>query len=145
MVQEAEASQKRINEFLKEVPDIQNKEQNPTEILGDIEFKNVSFTYDDTHIQALKDVSFKVNRGETLAIFGKTGSGKSTILSLISRLYDIDKGELLIDGKPVDKLNLESLRNSVAVVPQDAFLFLTRLRTILSSEKRMRQKKKLLM
>jgi len=123
MVQEAEASQKRINEFLKEVPDIQNKEQNPTEILGDIEFKNVSFTYDDTHIQALKDVSFKVNRGETLAIFGKTGSGKSTILSLISRLYDIDKGELLIDGKPVDKLNLESLRNSVAVVPQDAFLF----------------------
>src|SRR5690554_631826 len=123
MVQEAEASQKRINEFLKEVPDIQNKEQNPTEILGDIEFKNVSFTYDDTHIQALKDVSFKVNRGETLAIFGKTGSGKSTILSLISRLYDIDKGELLIDGKPVDKINLDNLRNSVAVVPQDAFLF----------------------
>jgi len=123
MVQEAEASQKRINEFLKEVPDIQNKEKNPTEISGNIEFKNVSFTYDDTNIQALKNVNFSVNQGETLAILGKTGSGKSTILALISRLYDIDQGELLIDGKPVDKLNLESLRTSVAVVPQDAFLF----------------------
>lgn len=123
MVQEAEASQKRINEFLKEVPDIQNKEEKSTEISGNIEFKNVSFTYDDTNIQALKDVSFTVNKGETLAILGKTGSGKSTILALISRLYDINKGEILIDGKPVDKLNLENLRNSVAVVPQDAFLF----------------------
>lgn len=123
MVQEAEASQKRINEFLKEVPDIQNKEENPTEISGNIEFRNVSFTYDDTNIQALKDVSFTVNKGETLAILGKTGSGKSTILALISRLYDIEKGELFIDEKPIDKVNLNSLRNSVAVVPQDAFLF----------------------
>jgi|SRR5690554_2980065 len=123
MVQEAEASQKRINEFLKEVPDIQNKEENVVEITGNIEFKNVSFTYDDTNIQALKNVSFIVNKGETLAILGKTGSGKSTILSLISRLYDIDQGELLIDGKPIDKINLDNLRNSVAVVPQDAFLF----------------------
>lgn len=123
MVQEAEASQKRINEFLKEVPDIQNKTKEPAEIKGEIEFKNVSFTYEDTNIQALKDLSFKVEKGETLAILGKTGSGKSTILSLISRLYDIEKGELLIDGQPIDKVNLESLRNSVAVVPQDAFLF----------------------
>lgn len=123
MVQEAEASQKRINEFLKEVPDIQNKEENPTEISGNIEFRNVSFTYDDTNIQALKDVSFSVQKGETLAILGKTGSGKSTIISLISRLYDIDKGEILIDKKPIDLVNLNSLRNSVAVVPQDAFLF----------------------
>ena len=87
--------------FLKEVPDIQNKEENPTEISGNIEFKNVSFTYDDTNIQALKDVSFSVQKGETLAILGKTGSGKSTIISLISRLYDIDKGEILIDKKPI--------------------------------------------
>src|SRR5690606_22153008 len=123
MVQEAEASQKRINEFLKEVPDIQNKEKNPTEISGNIEFKNVSFTYDDTNIQALKDVSFTVNKGKTLAILGKTGSGKSTVLALISRLYDINKGEILIDNKPIDSINLDSLRNSVAVVPQDAFLF----------------------
>jgi len=123
MVQEAEASQKRINEFLKEVPEIQNKTNLPTEIIGNIEFKNVSFTYDDTNIQALKDISFKVKKGQTLAILGKTGSGKPTILALISRLYDIDKGELLIDGTPIDQVNLDSLRNSVAIVPQDAFLF----------------------
>lgn len=123
MVQEAEASQKRINEFLKEVPEIQNKTPEPTEISGKIQFKNVWFTYEDTNIQALKDISFTVEKGQTLAILGKTGSGKSTILSLISRLYDIKKGELLIDEKPIDKLNLASLRNSVAVVPQDAFLF----------------------
>ncbi len=123
MVQEAEASQKRINEFLKEVPDIQNKTQEPTEISGEIEFKNVWFTYEDTNIQALRGVSFKVEEGETLAILGKTGSGKSTILSLISRLYDIKQGKILIDGKSIDKINLDSLRNAVAVVPQDAFLF----------------------
>jgi len=123
MTQEAEASQKRINEFLKEIPDIQNKEKNPTEISGNIEFRNVSFVYEDTQIQALKNVSFFVNKGQTLAIIGKTGSGKSTILSLISRLYDIKEGQILIDGKIIDSINLESLRNSIAFVPQDAFLF----------------------
>lgn len=123
MVQEAEASQKRINEFLKEVPDIQNKEEQPMLIEGHITFNNVSFTYEDTNIVALKNVSFEINKGETVALFGKTGSGKSTILSLISRLYDIEKGSLLIDDKPIDKVNLESLRNAIAVVPQDAFLF----------------------
>ncbi|MFA7446407.1 MAG: ABC transporter ATP-binding protein [Flavobacteriaceae bacterium] len=123
MVQEAEASQKRINEFLKTVPDIQNKSDEPIEIQGNIEFKNVSFTYDDTNIQALKNVSFSVKSGETIAIFGKTGSGKSTILSLISRLYDVKEGQILIDGIPVDQIHLESLRKNMAVVPQDAFLF----------------------
>jgi ATP-binding cassette subfamily B multidrug efflux pump len=123
MVQEAEASQKRINEFLKTVPDIQNKSDEPVEIQGTIEFKNVSFTYDDTNIQALKNVSFSVKKGETIAIFGKTGSGKSTILSLVSRLYDVKEGEILIDGIPVDQINLEGLRKNMAVVPQDAFLF----------------------
>lgn len=123
MVQEAEASQKRINEFLKTVPDIQNKSDEPVEIQGTIEFKNVSFTYDDTNIQALKNVSFSVKKGETIAIFGKTGSGKSTILSLVSRLYDVKEGEILIDGVPVDQINLEGLRKNMAVVPQDAFLF----------------------
>jgi len=123
MTQEAEASQKRINEFLKEIPDIQNKTKNLSEISGDIQFKNVSFTYADTHIEALKNVSFSVKKGETLAIIGKTGSGKSTILSLVSRLYQINQGEILIDGKNIDTINLESLRNSIAVVPQDAFLF----------------------
>ena len=123
MIQEAIASQKRINEFLKEVPQIQNTEKNPTTITGAIEFKNVSFTYDDTNITALKNINFKVNKGETLAILGKTGSGKSTILSLISRLYDVEHGEVLVDGKSIKNVNLESLRNAIAVVPQDAFLF----------------------
>src|SRR5690606_21355502 len=123
MVQEAEASQKRINEFLKTVPDILNKSDEPVEIQGNIEFKNVSFVYDDTNIQALKNVSFSVKKGQTIAIFGKTGSGKSTILSLISRLYEVKEGQILIDGVPIDQINLESLRKTMAVVPQDAFLF----------------------
>lgn len=123
MVQEAEASQKRINEFLKIQPDIVNKNQDRTDIKGSIDFKNVGFTYDDTNITALKNVSFTVNKGETLAILGKTGSGKSSILSLISRLYDTTDGEILIDGKPIDRVNLFDLRNSIGIVPQDAFLF----------------------
>lgn len=122
MVQQAAASQKRINEFLKEEPEIQN---NGDELVdqGSIEFKNVTFTYDDTNITALKNISFEVKSGETLAILGKTGAGKSTILELIGRLYDIDEGELLIDGKPIDEINLKALRNAIGYVPQDAFLF----------------------
>jgi len=123
IVQEAEASQQRINEFLQTEPEIQNKNLQPSIIKGDIEFKNVSFTYDDTNIQALKDVSFKVNSGETLAIIGKTGSGKSTILDLVGRLYDVTKGEILIDHTPIQSLNLFSLRDATGYVPQDAFLF----------------------
>lgn len=123
MIQEAEASQKRINEFLKIQPDIQNNNPNHTPVLGQIEFNDVTFTYEDTNITALKNVSFSVNKGETLAILGRTGSGKSTILSLISRLYDVEKGEICVDGENVENLNLYDLRNSVGFVPQDAFLF----------------------
>ena len=123
IVQEAEASQKRINEFLKTEPEIKNNNPKPSTIKGDIEFKNVSFTYDDTNIQALKNVSFKVNSGETLAIIGKTGSGKSTVLDLVGRLYDVEKGEISIDQNPIEQLNLNSLRNAIGYVPQDAFLF----------------------
>ena len=123
IVQQAEASQKRINEFLKLESEIQNKTNKKTEITGDIVFKNVSFTYDDTNITALKDVSFNVNHGETLAIIGKTGSGKSTILELIGRLYDISSGSLTIDGNSIDQLNLYNLREHIGYVPQDAFLF----------------------
>jgi ATP-binding cassette subfamily B protein len=123
LVQEAEASQKRINEFLKEEPEIKNSNPNPSKIIGKIEFKNVGFTYEDTHINALKNISFTVNPGETVAILGKTGAGKSTILTLISRLYDIEKGNLLIDNHPIDEVNLNDLRNHIGVVPQDAFLF----------------------
>lgn len=123
IVQQAEASQKRINEFLKIEPQIKNTTEEPTLVDGAIEFKNVSFTYEDTNIVALKDVSFNIDQGRTLAVIGKTGSGKSTILNLIGRLYDIEDGEILIDNIPIEKHNLTSLRNSIGYVPQDAFLF----------------------
>ncbi|MFO7702630.1 MAG: ABC transporter ATP-binding protein [Psychroflexus maritimus] len=123
MVQQASASQKRINEFLSAQPEIQNHSNLVQEINGEIEFKNVSFTYDDTGIQALKGVSFKLKRGENLVIIGKTGSGKSTLLELISRLYDVQSGEILIDGQKIDSINLNLLRESIGYVPQDSFLF----------------------
>ena len=123
MVQEAEASQKRINEFLKIEPEIHNKNQEKSIIEGTISFENVSYTYVDTLIKALENVSFTVHKGETLAILGKTGSGKSTIISLISRLYDTTEGRITIDGKEISSLNLYDIRNSIGIVPQDAFLF----------------------
>ncbi len=123
LVQEAEASQKRINEFLKIEPEIKNKATENTPIHGEIEFKNVTFTYEDTEIKALDNISFTVKKGETLAILGKTGSGKSTILSLITRMYDIKNGNITIDDTKIDKINLNDLRNSIGIVPQDAFLF----------------------
>jgi ATP-binding cassette subfamily B protein len=123
IVQRAEASQKRINEFLKAEPEIKNDVNIETPIQGKIEFKDVSFTYEDTEITALKNISFVINEGETVAILGKTGSGKSTILDLVSRLYDVSSGEILIDDVPIKKLNLASLRESIGAVPQDAFLF----------------------
>lgn len=123
MVQEAEASQKRINEFLKIEPEIQNRNPQSTPINGTLAFENVGFTYEDTDIVALTDVSFTLDKGQTLAIIGKTGSGKSTILTLISRLYDVNSGKITIDGKDIRDLNLFDLRNNIGVVPQDAFLF----------------------
>ncbi|WP_010517545.1 ABC transporter ATP-binding protein [Croceivirga radicis] len=123
IVQRAEASQKRINEFLEVTPTITNTTTTPTPINGKIEFKNVSFTYPDTGIKALNNVSFVLEPGKTMAILGKTGSGKSTILDLVARLYDVDSGKILIDDKPIKEINLDSLRNSIGAVPQDAFLF----------------------
>ena len=123
MVQQAEASQKRINEFLKEVPEIQNTTSNSFKIEGDIEFRNVSITYDDTNITALKDVNFSVKKGQKVAILGKTGSGKSSITNLISRLYDVDNGTVLIDNTPIKEINLIDLRKDIGFVPQDPFLF----------------------
>ncbi|MDC8001985.1 ABC transporter ATP-binding protein [Aequorivita todarodis] len=128
MVQQAEASQKRINEFLETEPSIENLVAENTPIGGNIEFDHLSFTYPDTGITALKDVSFTVKPGETLAIVGNTGSGKSTILELIGRLYDVEEGMLKIDNTPIRQLNLEDLRNSIGYVPQDAFLFSDTLR-----------------
>jgi ATP-binding cassette subfamily B protein len=123
MVQEAEASQKRLNEFLNIVPEIENQNPNHSQIQGDIAFKNVSYTYEDTNITALKNISFDIKKGQTLAILGKTGSGKSTILSLITRLYDVSQGEILMDNENISKVNLFDLRKNIGIVPQDAFLF----------------------
>ncbi len=123
IVQQAEASQQRINEFLKIEPEIKNNVEAHTKITGDITFNNVSFTYDDTNIEALKGISFTLKDGETLAILGKTGSGKSTILDLIGRLYDIDNGSITINNIEVKNHNLNDLRDSIGYVPQDAFLF----------------------
>lgn len=123
LIQEAEASQKRINAFLKIEPAIKNKRSEKSNIQGEIEFEGVTFTYEETQIKAINNLTFKVKKGETLAILGSTGSGKSTILNLITRLYDIDKGTIKIDGICIANLNLSDLRNCVGFVPQDAFLF----------------------
>jgi len=123
IVQQAEVSQRRINEFLEEKPDIKNYELAKSNIIGDIEFKDVSFTYEDTEITALDGISFKIKQGQTLAVLGRTGSGKSTIAALIVRLYDASSGTIFIDHKPIKEINLDSLRESIGFVPQDAFLF----------------------
>lgn len=124
LVQEAEASQKRINEFLTEQPEIQNIGTITTPIEGKITFENVSYTYDDTNIKALTDVSFTINKGETIAILGKTGSGKSTILSLLTRIHDVSGiSKIKIDGKDLADYDLYHLRKSMSIVTQDPFLF----------------------
>ncbi|WP_040279866.1 ABC transporter ATP-binding protein [Psychroserpens damuponensis] len=123
LVQQAEASQKRINQFLKEEPEVKNLISTPTNINGNIDFKAVTYVYPDTNIKALDNVSFSLKKGETLAILGKTGSGKSTILDLIGRLYDVQEGQILIDGTQINQINLKSLRDHIGYVPQDAFLF----------------------
>lgn len=123
IVQRAAASQTRINEFLKTTPTIVNQSSEAEEIEGGIEFRNVSFVYPDSGTEALKNVSFKIEPGKSLAIVGRTGSGKSTIAALIARLYDATEGTVLIDGKPIMRVNLDSLRSSIGYVPQEGFLF----------------------
>ena len=123
IIQQAEASQKRINEFLKQKSEIINKTNKEVDISGDVEFKNVNFTYKDTGIQALKNINFKIDKGDKLGIIGKTGSGKSTLLNLIVRLYNIDNGELVIDENQINDINIKSLRSQIGYVPQDVFLF----------------------
>ena len=123
MIQQADASQARINEFLNQVPEIVNENEASTEIYGKVTFKEVTFTYDDTNITALKNINFTVNSGETLAILGKTGSGKSTIIELLARLYDTENGVILLDDKPIKEANLNDVRSQIGFVPQDPFLF----------------------
>ena len=123
IVQQAEASQKRINEFLSEVPEIDQGAQEHTLVKASISFQKVSFSYEDTGIEALKEVSFAIEAGQTVAVIGKTGSGKTTLLDLIARMYDTTQGEVLIGGIPIRQLNLHDLRKAISVVPQENFLF----------------------
>ncbi len=122
LIQRAAASQKRINEFLQLQPDINSGSQE-IDLNGNISFKNVSFTYADTGIEAIKEVNFEIKKGQFVAIIGKTGSGKSTLANLLMRMYDPSSGDILIEGKPLDKLDLHSYRSQIGFVPQEVFLF----------------------
>lgn len=123
LIQRASASQKRINEFLETQPEIISISNEKIKLKGAIEFKDVSFKYPDTGIQAIKNISFKVEPGQFLAIIGRTGSGKSTIANLLMRMYDADKGDILIDNKRVEQLDLNNYRDQLGFVPQEVFLF----------------------
>jgi ATP-binding cassette, subfamily B, multidrug efflux pump len=123
LIQRAAASQKRINEFLDIPSDIQSNETAEMELSGNIKFDQVSFTYPDTGIEALKNVSFEINSGEFVAIIGKTGSGKSTLANLMMRMYDVEDGAIDVDGKNIKDLNLKDYRNQIGFVPQEVFLF----------------------
>ena len=123
IVQRAAASQKRINEFLQEKNPIKSLKNLTREIDGDIKFKDVCFTYEDSGIKALKDISFEVKKGKTLAIIGTTGSGKSTIANLLCRLFDPSRGNILLDGTDIGDFDIQYMRSQIGYVPQDVFLF----------------------
>ncbi len=123
IVQQAAASQKRINEFLSNKPAITSPNKNPESLQGSVVFNKVSFTYPDTGIKALKNVSFALNPGEKMAIIGRTGSGKTTIADLLVRMYDVSEGQILIDGIDIRQKDLHNLRRKIGYVPQDIFLF----------------------
>ena len=123
LIQRASASMKRINEFLDIEPAIVNSNEEVIDFDGKIEFKNVSFIYPENNVQALHNISFTIQPGQTLGIIGKTGSGKSTILNLINRLYDVSSGEILIDNQNIKNINLFHWRKQIGMVPQDVFLF----------------------
>ena len=123
IIQRAAASQTRINAFLNTHPKVQNTCEDDIDLSGNITFKNVSFAYPESGIKALKNISFEIEKGKTLAIVGKTGAGKSSIINLLMRNYDVDSGEILIGNKNIKNINLNQLRDRTGIVPQDVFLF----------------------
>ncbi len=123
IIQSASASQKRINEFLDTAPEIVSTNTEFSKLAGAIEFKDVGFVYPDTGIKALDSINFKLEPGQKMAIVGKTGSGKTTIVDLLVRMYDTTSGEILVDNKNIQSLSLASLRENIGYVPQDVFLF----------------------
>ena len=124
MTQRAAVSQRRINEFLLHDSLTKNKNNNPPFTLkGSIEFKNVSFTYDHTGVQAIKNFNLNINKGEKIALIGKTGSGKTTLAQLLLNMYQLNSGTILYDGVDLEKINNDDLRNQISYVPQDVFLF----------------------
>lgn len=120
----ASVSSKRINEILEEKLSIKDGEGvKNTDLVGTVEFKNVSFKYPDADEYLLENISFKVNKGETIAFIGSTGSGKSSLINLVPRFYDATDGEILIDGINVKDYTLEELHNKLGYVPQKAVMF----------------------
>lgn len=123
LIKRAEVSQRRINEFLHVKNDIKSGGYQPESIEGAISFSNVTFTYPDTGIKALENISIESGKGKTLAIIGNTGSGKTTIASLLTRLYSPDSGDIQLDEYKIEAYDLKSLRSHIGYVPQDVFLF----------------------
>ena len=143
LIQRASASQKRINEFLKTKTDITSKEQIVKDLDGKIVFDRVTFTYPDSGITALSEVSFQVNPGESIAIVGTTGSGKSTIANLICRMYDINSGRIALDDVSIKQFDISSLRSQIGYVPQDVFLFSDTIRNNISFGNRKMSRKEI--
>jgi ATP-binding cassette subfamily B protein len=123
LIQRAAASQTRINEFLNVKSGIVNTPEVSKKIEGKIEFDNVSFTYQDSRIQVLRDFNLVIEKGQTVGIKGQIGTGKSTLANLMARLYDVTSGEIKVDGIPIKKHDLFELRKSIGYVPQEVFLF----------------------
>lgn len=123
LIQQAEVSQGRINELLNATPEIVNPTVNNHKLEGHITFKNVGFTYPNSGIRALNNISFDLKPGQKMAIIGRTASGKSTVADLLLRQFDVTDGQILIDGKDIREHDLANLRRRIGYVPQDVFLF----------------------
>ena len=132
LIQRAAASQERINEFLQQVPEITNPSNEPFKFNKSIEFRNVGLTYENSGVTALKNINFTINKGETIGVIGRTGSGKSSLAYLLLRLIDPTEGEVLIDDKRLDKINCDAWRQSIGYVPQEHFLFSDSIRNNIS-------------